>query len=35
VPELERLKLDFDRYINVHASPAPQTKAEVWTSVGK
>jgi glyoxylase-like metal-dependent hydrolase (beta-lactamase superfamily II) len=36
VPALEKLKLtDFDRYINVHASPAPQTKAEVWASVGK
>jgi glyoxylase-like metal-dependent hydrolase (beta-lactamase superfamily II) len=35
VPELERLKLDFDRYINVHASAAPQTKADVWKSVGK
>jgi glyoxylase-like metal-dependent hydrolase (beta-lactamase superfamily II) len=35
VPVLERLNLDFDRYINVHASPAPQTKAEVWKSVGK
>ena len=35
VPELERLKLDFDRYINVHASATPQTKAEVWKSVGK
>jgi glyoxylase-like metal-dependent hydrolase (beta-lactamase superfamily II) len=36
VPALEKLKLtDFDRYINVHASPAPQTKADVWKSVGK
>lgn len=31
VPALEKLKLtDFDRYINVHTSAAPQTKAELW-----
>jgi len=36
VPALEKLKLvDFDRYINVHASATPQTKADVWKSVGK
>jgi hypothetical protein len=35
VPILEKLNLDFDRYINVHATPAPQTKAELWKSVGK
>lgn len=35
VPVLEKLKLDFERYINVHASAAPQTKAEVWKAVGK
>jgi glyoxylase-like metal-dependent hydrolase (beta-lactamase superfamily II) len=35
VPALEKLNLDFDRYINVHASAAPQTKADVWTAVGK
>src|SRR5687768_718187 len=35
VPVLEKLKLDFDRYINVHASAAPQTKAELWKAVGK
>jgi glyoxylase-like metal-dependent hydrolase (beta-lactamase superfamily II) len=36
VPALEKLKLvDFDRYINVHASAAPQTKADVWKAVGK
>src|SRR3974390_740585 len=28
VPILERLNLDFDRYINVHTSAAPQTKAD-------
>jgi glyoxylase-like metal-dependent hydrolase (beta-lactamase superfamily II) len=36
VPVLERLKLvDFDRYINVHTSATPQTKAELWKAVGK
>ncbi len=36
VPALEKLKLtDFDRYINVHTSAAPQTKAELWKAVGK
>jgi glyoxylase-like metal-dependent hydrolase (beta-lactamase superfamily II) len=35
VPILEKLNLDFDRYINVHTSAAPQTKADVWKSVGK
>jgi glyoxylase-like metal-dependent hydrolase (beta-lactamase superfamily II) len=35
VPALEKLNLDFDRYINVHASAAPQTKADVWKAVGK
>jgi glyoxylase-like metal-dependent hydrolase (beta-lactamase superfamily II) len=35
VPVLEKLNLDFDRYINVHAPGAPQTKADVWKSVGK
>lgn len=35
VPVLEKLNLDFDRYINVHTSAAPQTKADVWKSVGK
>ena len=35
VPVLERLKLDFDRYINVHASTAPQTKAELWKAAGR
>jgi flavorubredoxin len=34
VPILEKLNLDFDRYINVHTSPTPQTKADVWKSVG-
>jgi glyoxylase-like metal-dependent hydrolase (beta-lactamase superfamily II) len=35
VPVLEKLNLDFDRYINVHTSAAPQTKADVWKAVGK
>ena len=35
VPVLEKLNLDFDRYINVHASAAPQHKADVWKAVGK
>jgi glyoxylase-like metal-dependent hydrolase (beta-lactamase superfamily II) len=34
-PILEKLNLDFDRYINVHASTAPQSKADVWKAVGK
>ncbi len=35
VPVLERLHLDYDRYINVHASAAPQTKADVMKAMGK
>ncbi len=35
VPVLEKLNLDFDRYINVHTSAAPQTKADVWKAMGK
>ncbi len=35
VPVLEKLNLDFDRYINVHAPAGPQTKADVWKAVGK
>ena len=35
VPILEKLNLDFDRYINVHASAAPQTKAELWKAAGR
>jgi glyoxylase-like metal-dependent hydrolase (beta-lactamase superfamily II) len=36
VPVLEKLKVvDFERYINVHAPTAPQTKAELWKAVGK
>ena len=35
VPILEKMNLDFDRYINVHTSATPQTKAELWKAVGK
>ena len=35
VPILEKLNLDFDRYINVHASAAPESKAQLWKAVGK
>ncbi len=36
VPALEKLNVvDFDRYINVHASAAPQTKTDLWKAVGK
>ena len=35
VPILEKLNLDFDRYINVHTSAAPQSKADVWKAMGK
>jgi flavorubredoxin len=34
-PILEKLKLDFDRYIPVHAAAAAQTKADFWKAVGK
>jgi len=34
-PILEKLHLDFDRYINVHAPQDPQTKADFWKAVGK
>jgi glyoxylase-like metal-dependent hydrolase (beta-lactamase superfamily II) len=36
VPALEKLGVtDLDRYINVHASAEPQTKAELWAAVGR
>ena len=36
MPILEKLKLvNFDRYINVHTSAAPQHKADVWKAMGK
>jgi glyoxylase-like metal-dependent hydrolase (beta-lactamase superfamily II) len=34
-PVLEKLNLDFNRYIPVHTAAAPQTKADVWKSMGK
>ncbi len=34
-PVLVRLNLDFNRYINVHASAEPQYKADVWKAMGK
>jgi glyoxylase-like metal-dependent hydrolase (beta-lactamase superfamily II) len=34
-PILEKLRLDFDRYINVHTSANPQTNADFWKAVGK
>jgi glyoxylase-like metal-dependent hydrolase (beta-lactamase superfamily II) len=33
VPALEKLGIDYNRYINVHASAAPQTKADVTASM--
>jgi glyoxylase-like metal-dependent hydrolase (beta-lactamase superfamily II) len=35
VPILEKLNLDFVRYINVHTSAAPQTRADLWAAVGR
>jgi hypothetical protein len=32
-PILDRLKLDFNRYINVHTSAAPQTRADFAKAV--
>jgi glyoxylase-like metal-dependent hydrolase (beta-lactamase superfamily II) len=32
-PVLKKLNLDFERYINVHTSAAPQTSAEFWKAV--
>jgi glyoxylase-like metal-dependent hydrolase (beta-lactamase superfamily II) len=32
-PVLDKLKLDYERYINVHASATPQTKADVVKAV--
>jgi glyoxylase-like metal-dependent hydrolase (beta-lactamase superfamily II) len=33
VPVLEKLNLDYDRYINVHTSAAPQSKADVMKAM--
>jgi glyoxylase-like metal-dependent hydrolase (beta-lactamase superfamily II) len=32
-PVVKKLNLDFERYINVHTSAAPQMKAEFWAAV--
>ena len=32
---LDKLKLDYERYINVHASAEPQTRAELLKAVGR
>jgi glyoxylase-like metal-dependent hydrolase (beta-lactamase superfamily II) len=32
-PALEKLGIDYERYINVHASAAPQTKADVMAAL--
>jgi glyoxylase-like metal-dependent hydrolase (beta-lactamase superfamily II) len=34
-PILEKLNLDFDRYLPIHTSATPQTKAELWKAMGK
>ena len=34
-PVVERLGLDFDKYLSVHREAAPQTKADLWKAVGK
>ena len=34
-PILEKLNLDFELYIPVHAAAGPQTKTDFWKSVGK
>jgi glyoxylase-like metal-dependent hydrolase (beta-lactamase superfamily II) len=35
VPVLEKLGIDFERYINVHAPAVPETRADLWKAVGK
>lgn len=35
VPVLDKLNLDFDRYINVHTSAMPQHKSDVWKAMGR
>jgi hypothetical protein len=35
VPALDKLNLDYERYINVHASANPQTKADVMAALGR
>jgi glyoxylase-like metal-dependent hydrolase (beta-lactamase superfamily II) len=34
-PVVERLGLDFDKYLSVHREAAPQTKADLWKADGK
>jgi glyoxylase-like metal-dependent hydrolase (beta-lactamase superfamily II) len=34
-PVVEKLNLNFERYIPVHAAAAPQTKADLWKAMGK
>jgi len=34
-PILEKLNLNFDRYISVHTTATPQTKADLWKAMGK
>jgi glyoxylase-like metal-dependent hydrolase (beta-lactamase superfamily II) len=34
-PILEKLNLNFDRYIPVHTTATPQTKADLWKAMGK
>ena len=33
--QTEKLNLTFDRYIPVHTSATPQTKADLWKAMGK
>ena len=35
VPALEKLGIDYERYINTHASAAPQTKADVMAAMAR
>jgi len=34
-PVVKKLNLSFDRYINVHTTPMPQTSKDFWDSVAK
>jgi glyoxylase-like metal-dependent hydrolase (beta-lactamase superfamily II) len=35
VPALEKLGIDYERYINTHASPNPQHRADVMAAMGR
>jgi glyoxylase-like metal-dependent hydrolase (beta-lactamase superfamily II) len=35
VPALEKLGIDYERYINTHASPNPQHRADVMAAIGR